>query len=452
MSGTTFQIRRSANVLAPTTAQLETFELGYSFDKANNGAGAALYIEVLDSGDNPVIHKIGGKYLTDIVDAATSQATPDTLVMRDGDGNFEGNVYGNANTASQLEVGQYINLFGDLTGTAYFDGSANADINVSVDFANVTVELGTNTNGDYVANVLAGTGIVVTGQGGETANVTVTLDDTAVSPDTYGGVDQIPVFTVDQQGRITGASNVELVTSFEILGDTGTTTFNLSNVLSFVGGLGVSTEVSQNTITITNTGIANVIGTENEIEIDYTDASNVVIQLPNHVITPGDLTVTGDLNVIGTTTSIESINSVLNDSLIKLANNNITSDVIDIGFYGEYYDGSDVRYAGLVRDASESGDFVLFQDILTDPTGNVVDYVHADLGTLHANFTGGNVFDLASAITVSDGGTGAQTFAANTVLLGNGTDPIQTAGGNDNEVLQIINGVPTFAMLDGGDY
>ena len=43
------------------------------------------------------------------------------------------------------------------------------------------------------------------------ANNTITgnkLANTAVSPGTYGGASQIPVVVVDQQGRLTSASNV----------------------------------------------------------------------------------------------------------------------------------------------------------------------------------------------------------------------------------------------------
>ena len=36
------------------------------------------------------------------------------------------------------------------------------------------------------------------------------LADTAVTPGTYGGAEQIPVLVVDQQGRLTSASNVSV--------------------------------------------------------------------------------------------------------------------------------------------------------------------------------------------------------------------------------------------------
>ncbi len=55
-------------------------------------------------------------------------------------------------------------------------------------------------------SVLAGTGL----NGGGTLDADVTLDlaDTAVTPGTYGSATQVPVIDVDQQGRITNATQV----------------------------------------------------------------------------------------------------------------------------------------------------------------------------------------------------------------------------------------------------
>ena len=110
---TTIQIKRSANVAAPVVGDLLEGELAYSQDASNSGAGAKLYIESLDSGSNPVIQAIGGKYYTALLDAATNANTVSTLVKRDASGNFSagtitadlsgnvtGNVTGNATTVT----------------------------------------------------------------------------------------------------------------------------------------------------------------------------------------------------------------------------------------------------------------------------------------------------------------------------------------------------------------
>lgn len=464
---TVIQLKRSPNIAAPTIGILAEGELAYSYDKANDGDGAILYIETLDSGDNQVIHKIGGKYYTDLLDNANSENVPNTLVIRDADGSFAANVITAnlfdgeatsaqiAGTANALTTGRYINLTGDATGSAYFDGTGNADITVTIE--NNSIELGTDTTGDYVANVLAGTGIEVTGQGGETANVTVGLTDTGVTANTYGGTDAIPIFTVDAQGRITSASNVSVsASSFTLNGDTGTDTFNTGENLYFVGGTGVSTAVTDNTITITNDGVTEINGTTNQIDVSAS-TGNVTLSIPTTFIMPGsaevtnDLVVQGNLTINGNTTIVSTQVISTEDSLIKLANNNIVGDTVDIGFYGEYNNGN-VVYAGMIRDASD-GLFYLFEGIGTDPVGNVVTYANENRATIVTNLTGGNVYGLASAITVSDGGTGQTSLTANAILIGDGTNPVQFATGTFGQVLQInSSGVPIFAGIDGGIY
>ena len=80
----------------------------------------------------------------------------------------------NANTtgsAASLTTAKAIQLSGDVTGTADFDGSAAININTAIAANSVT--LGTDTTGSYVADLTAGTGISVSGGGSETANITV---------------------------------------------------------------------------------------------------------------------------------------------------------------------------------------------------------------------------------------------------------------------------------------
>ena len=219
---TTIQIKRSPNVAAATTTDLLEGELAYSYDKSNNGAGAKLYIEVLDSGDGETIHTIGGKYYTTRVDAATSANTVSTLVARDAQGSFSANTItannfvGNitATQASKLTTARYINLGGDLQGNVLFDGTQ--DVTIVANVISNSVALGTDTTGDYVANLTAGTGITLSGQAGESSNITVALSTSGVNASTYGGTTNIPIITVDAQGRITSASNAAISTSFSL--------------------------------------------------------------------------------------------------------------------------------------------------------------------------------------------------------------------------------------------
>jgi hypothetical protein len=92
-------------------------------------------------------------------------------------GNVTGNLTGNSNgthtgtvigTASNALVWtnqRKITLDGDVTGNVFIDGSANVTITTTI--ASNSVALGTDTTGDYVANLISGTGITITDNSGE---------------------------------------------------------------------------------------------------------------------------------------------------------------------------------------------------------------------------------------------------------------------------------------------
>ena len=85
------------------------------------------------------------------------------------------------------------------------------------------------------------------------------------------------------------------------------------------------------------------------------------------------LTVSGDLTVSGTTTTVNSTTVAVADPLMKLASNNITTNLVDIGVYGAYNDGA-LKYGGVVRDATDAK--WNFYETATEPTTT------ADVSTL----------------------------------------------------------------------
>lgn len=70
-----------------------------------------------------------------------------------------------------------------------------------------------------------------------------------------------------------------------------------------------------------------------------------------------DLNISGNLNVTGTTTTVDSQNLAVTDSLIYLAKNQYSADVLDIGIYGAYgssgNNGGNHPHSGLVRDSAD---------------------------------------------------------------------------------------------------
>jgi hypothetical protein len=353
MANTVIQLKYSEVTSAPTT--LNVAEPAYS------NSSNKLFIGL--SGNQVVA--VGGKYYTDLVDAATDANTVSTIVKRDSSGIFSAtavraSLFGNANTAAAWQTARTIGVSGDANGTVSIDGSANA-------------------------------------------NIPLTLGNSGVSAGAYGSVTQIPTFSVDSKGRITAAANVSISTSLSTAGDTGTDTVALAtDTLTFKGADGITTNmVSANTTLM--------------IDVD-----NTVIRTSGSQTISGDLAITGNLVISGNTVTQDVETMKIEDSLIQLAANN-AADAVDIGFFGQYNDGS-TKYTTLFRDASDSGKYKLLTGGTTIPSAaNSVDPSTYSTATLVANITGGTVSGLTSDIAVADGGTGAGTFTAGGIIMGNGT-------------------------------
>jgi hypothetical protein len=171
----------------------------------------------------------------------------------------------------------------------------------------------------------------------------IDLSDTGVSAGTYGSQTTIPTFIVDAQGRLTSAAEVTVATTLSTEAGTGAGTVDL---------------LSER---------LRLLGTSNEIT---TVASNntVTIGLPDDVTIGNDLNVTGNFTVNGSTVTQNVTSVLIEDPVIKLANGNTSTDIKDIGFYGEYAD-SGTKYTGLIRDVTFAGGnkpYVFFEGVTTD--------------------------------------------------------------------------------------
>jgi hypothetical protein len=112
-------------------------------------------------------------------------------------------------SAATLTTSRTISLGGDLSGSASFNGSS--DITITATIASNSVALGTDTTGDYVTNLVAGTGITLTNNSGEGATPTVALTSGVIaSIGTYKSV------TVDTYGRVTAGTNPTTLSGYGI--------------------------------------------------------------------------------------------------------------------------------------------------------------------------------------------------------------------------------------------
>jgi hypothetical protein len=377
---------------------------------------------------------------------ATALASARTI----GGTSFDGTANIVPGTSTALATGRTIGMTGDVVWTsASFDGSgnvtgaatiqANAVESAMIAENNITTrELAANTiaTGNIADNAVDGTkiaqnsiltrhiddGQVTTDQLGadavtgakiaddainsehytdgsiDTAHIAddqvtaAKLANTAVTAAAYGSSSAIPVITIDAQGRITAASTATTSSTLTVAADSG----------------------SNDTVTV-GTDTLTFAGTSNEVNTTVSN-NQIQIGLPDNVTIGGNLIVSGDYTVNGDTTTVNTATLSVEDPLIILASGNNAADSVDIGLYGLYdTSGSQDLYAGLFRDASDSGKWKLFKDNQAAPTTTVnTSGTGYATGTLVANLEGnvtGNVTGNTSGTSGSTTGNAATATA-----------------------------------------
>lgn len=130
----------------------------------------------------------------------------------------------------------------------------------------------------------------------------------------------------------------------------------------------------------------------------------------------GTTVFSGSVTFNGTTTTVNSTTVTYDDSMLKLADGNAV-DTLDLGWYGQYQPAATPLYAGLFRDASDSGKFKLYSGLEVEPTTTVdtggTGYTAGTLvlGTLHTG--AGSVG--APSVHFGDATTGFYRSAANEI-------------------------------------
>lgn len=119
-----------------------------------------------------------------------------------------------------------------------------------------------NLNNDKVeesTTITAGTGL--SGGGDLSANRTISLANTAVTPGSYGSASAVGTFTVDAQGRLTAASNTNIAIANTAVSGLGTMSTQNANNVAITGGsvngtaIGGSTAAAGAFTTLSATGV-----------------------------------------------------------------------------------------------------------------------------------------------------------------------------------------------------
>ena len=300
-----------------------------------------------------------------------------------------GALVGNSSTATALATARAIALSGDVVGTANFDGTAGISISTTIQ-AN-SVALGTDTTGSYVSSLVAGTGITLANNSGETATPTISIGQAVGTTDDV----EFGTVTASLTGNASTATALATGRTIALAGDV------VASGVSFdgTGNISLTTAIQPNSVALatdtTGNYVSGISGTANEIEVtgSGSEDATVTIGLPNNV------TISGNLTVNGTTTTTDTNELHVTDPLIKLAKDN-TANSLDIGFYGQYRaSGSTNQFTGLFRDQNDSGKYKLFELLEAEPTTTVnTSGTGYQTATLVANLEGNVVGNLTGTI------------------------------------------------------
>lgn len=440
-----------------TTApsNIKTGELAYSYvagTQSNNGDRLYIGTGTETGGVSASVDLIGGKYFTTMLDHVHGTTTANSALIVDGNKhldelNLAGLALESSGGSGQVVTSIETAMAGSPTNAQLITAAAvktYVDAQITAQDLDFQADSGGALNIDLDSEVLTisgDTGITTSGSGN---TIEIDLDDTAVTPGSYGSQTAIPTFTVDQQGRLTAAATVAVATALTVDGDSGTGDVDLlTDDLRIVGTTNeIETASSKSGTDVTlQVGLPNdvTIGNDLTVTTDFVVGSNklTVAGATGNTVIDGTLNVNGNVNlgnatsdtvviagnltVQGTTTTVESTTVTIDDPVLALADNTTsnTSDGLDRGVRFKWGTGSAVA-TGFFGFDIQSERFVFTKDetVSSDDFsspwsdaqfGNIYS-TGSTLGNIQVGITGDNEIDTTSGNLTIDSAGGTVTI------------------------------------------
>jgi len=348
-----------------------------------------------------------------------------------------------------------ITLTGDVTGTGTVTNLGNVSFATTV--AANSVALGTDTTGNYVGTLTAGTALTSTGAtSGEGIAHSISLDNTSVTAGDYGSASAIPTFTVDAQGRLTAASTVTVDTysGWSIGADSGGAgSVPEGTTINVVGGEGIDTSFSGSTVTVagelastTNKGVASFN------DVDFSVTSGVVSIVHEHIedIVGGMLSGGGATSVsYNDATGSVTISSTDTNTNTQRSNEEI-QDIVGAMLSGS--GATSVSY-------NDSAGTISISSTDTNTDTNTTNFNINANGGANENisageairFNGGGATSVSrsgNTLTISSTDTNTDTNTVTTNIAGTG---VSVSSGTGNSTISIGQSVATNATVTFGE-
>lgn len=410
------------------------------------------------------------------------------------------NTFNEFRTTTNEVIGE-VNKLTDGTAVLSIDSiTANTfvgvvtDLDVAGDTGNTIITLGSE-----VLTIAGGTGLSSSVSGN---TVTVNLDNTTVAANTYGSASQVPVITVDAQGRISNAYSVSVagVSDYDYYAANSTFVILTADGGSYSASLGqdigTSANVTFNKVTVSNAPSSNS-DLANKAYVDEV-AQGLKAAPAVEVATTANLTATYDNGTAGvgstlTATSngaFPTIDGVTVSSTATGQNGILVKNQSTAAQNGRYNltqvgDGSTpwiLTRCGVCDEASEiPGSYVFVKAGTTQASTGwvayVVDPATYTVGTdsiTYFQFSGVGTYTAGAGLTlngtefslttdtsnatnitsgtlaVARGGTGATSLAANNVILGNGTSEVQVVSPGTSSNVLTSNGTTWVSAPGAG--
>ena len=221
--------------------------------------------------------------------------------------------------------------------------------------------------------IAGGTGLTSTAS---TNTITLNLDNTAVTPGSYGSGTAIPTFTVDQQGRLTAASSTSISTSLDISDNQGSPNTDTVDLLTDTLTFAASGPTGAFTSTVSDNQVTYSLATASTTQIGAASFASA-----DFAVSSGEVTI-----ATGGVSNAQLANSsvtILGNPVSLGGSLNFDTDSVPEGSTNLYFTDARARSAISVTDAGGDGSLGY-----NSGTG-VITYTGPSAAETRAHFSGG---------------------------------------------------------------